>query len=140
MSLKLSRRQLIESIGGGLGVVGLAGMWSDVLGAELGPQLAKGPGHYLGPSLPVKAKHVIMLYLNGGPSQLDMFDPKPALFKYAGQRPNAVDLRTERTTGGLMPSPFEYKRYGRNGVELSELVPQLATVIDDITVIRSIIC
>ena len=53
-----------------------------------------------------------MLYMNGGPSQLDMFDPKPALFKYAGQRPSAVDLRTERTTGGLLPSPFEFKRYG----------------------------
>ena len=51
-----------------------------------------------------------MLYLNGGPSQIDMFDPKPALFKYAGQRPSAVDLRTERTTAGLMPSPFEFKR------------------------------
>ena len=52
-----------------------------------------------GPALPAKAKHVIMLYLNGGPSQLDMFDPKPALFKYAGQRPSAVDLRTERVDG-----------------------------------------
>ena len=78
-----------------------------------------------------------MLYMNGGPSQLDMFDPKPALFKYAGQRPNAVDLRTERTTGGLLPSPFEFKRYGRNGVEVSELLPQLASVIDDVCVIRS---
>ncbi len=113
MSHMLSRRKMIEAIGGGLGMVGLTGMWSDVFGAEL---QAKGPGLYAGPALPAKAKHVIMLYLNGGPSQLDMFDPKPALFKYAGQRPNAVDLRTERTTGGLMPSPFEYKRYGRNGV------------------------
>ena len=78
-----------------------------------------------------------MLYLNGGPSQIDMFDPKPALFKYAGQRPSAVDLRTERTTAGLMPSPFEFKRYGRNGVEVSELLPQLASVIDEMCVIRS---
>src|ERR1044072_5313426 len=126
MSIKLSRRKLIESIGGGLGVVGLAGMWPDVLGADLGA-VPQGLGHYAGPKLPAKAKHVIMLYLNGGPSQLDMFNPKPALFKYAGQRPGAVDLRTERTTGGLFPSPFEYKRYGRNGVEISELLPHLAT-------------
>ena len=134
MSIRLSRRHMIESIGGGLGAVGLAGLWSDVFGAEPG---AANLAHYAGPKLPAKAKHVIMLYLNGGPSQLDMFDPKPALFKYAGQRPNAVDLRTERTTGGLMPSPFEFKRYGRGGIEVSELLPQLASVIDEITVIRS---
>ena len=98
---------------------------------------AAGLGRYAGPALPAKAKHVIMLFMNGGPSQLDMFDPKPALVKYAGQRPSAVDLRTERTTGGLLPSPFEFKRYGRNGVEVSELLPQLAVVIDDMCVIRS---
>src|SRR5580698_7207791 len=134
MSFRLSRRQMIESIGGGLGAVGLTAMWSDVFGADL---KAPGMGHYAGPALPVKAKHVIMLYMNGGPSQIDMFDPKPALFKYAGQRPSAVDIRTERTTAGLFPSPFEFKRYGRNGVEVSELLPQLASVIDDVTVIRS---
>ena len=77
-----------------------------------------------------------MIYLNGGPSQIDMFDPKPALFKYAGQRPSAVDLRTERVTAGLMPSPFEFKRYGRNGVEISELLPQLASVVDEMCIIR----
>ena len=50
---------------------------------------------------------------------------------------NAVDLRTERTTAGLFPSPFEFKRYGRNGVEVSELLPQLGSVIDEMCVIRS---
>ena len=134
MSYKLSRRQMIKSIGGGLGAVGLTAMWSDVFGADL---KTPGMGHYAGPALPVKAKHVIMLYMNGGPSQIDMFDPKPALFKYAGQRPSAVDIRTERTTAGLFPSPFEFKRYGRNGVEVSELLPQLASVVDEMSIIRS---
>ena len=134
MSLKLTRREMIEALGGGLGVVGLAGVFA---GLSRGDVHAAGLGNYAGPALPAKAKHVIMLFLNGGPSQLDMFDPKPALFKYAGQRPSAVDLRTERTTGGLLPSPFEFKRYGRNGVEVSELLPQLASVIDDVCVIRS---
>ena len=78
-----------------------------------------------------------MIYLNGGPSHVDMFDPKPALFKYAGQRPSSVDLRTERVTAGLLPSPFEFKRYGRNGVEISELLPQLSTVVDEMCIIRS---
>jgi hypothetical protein len=135
MSFKLTRREMIEQLGGGLGVVGLAGLFASVSRSEL--HAAGLGGNYAGPALPGKAKHVIMLYMNGGPSQIDMFDPKPALFKYAGQRPSAVDLRTERTTAGLMPSPFEFKRYGRNGVEVSELLPQLASVIDDICVIRS---
>src|SRR5260370_20513149 len=73
----------------------------------------------------------------GGPSQVDMFDPKPALLKYQGQRPGSVDLRTERQTGGLLPSPFQYKKHGQSGVEISELAPQLSSVIDDICVIRS---
>src|SRR5687768_7828771 len=134
MKLKLTRREMIESLGGGLGIVGLAGIFAGLSRSDV---RAAGLGNYAGPKLPGKAKHVIMLYMNGGPSQLDMFDPKPALFKYAGQRPSAVDLRTERTTGGLFPSPFEFKRYGRNGVEVSELLPQLASVVDEMCIIRS---
>ena len=125
---------MIENLGGGLGVVGLAGLFASLSRSDV---RAAGLGNYPVPLVAPKAKHVIMLYMNGGPSQLDMFDPKPALYKYAGQRPSAVDLRTERTTGGLLPSPFEFKRYGRNGVEVSELLPQLASVIDDVCVIRS---
>ena len=125
---------MIESLGGGLGIVGLAGIFASMSRSALH---AAGLGNYRRACVAPKAKHVIMLYMNGGPSQLDMFDPKPALFKYAGQRPSAVDLRTERTTGGLLPSPFEFKRYGRNGVEVSELLPQLASVIDEVCVIRS---
>ena len=73
----------------------------------------------------------------GGPSQLDMFDPKPALLKHQGQRPASVDLRTERTTGGLLPSPFEFKQHGRGGIHVSSLLPNIASTIDDICVIQS---
>jgi hypothetical protein len=118
----MMRRYFFQSLCGGLGSVGLAGM----LHAE-----PRG-GHF-----PAKAKHVIFLFLTGGPSHLDMLDPKPALAKYAGQRPSSVDLRTERVTGGLLPSPFTFKRYGRNGIEVSELLPHLAATIDEIAVIRS---
>ncbi len=90
------------------------------------------------PHFAPRAKHLIVLFMTGGPSQLDMFDPKPALLKYAGQRPPSVDLRTERVTGGLLPSRFEFKRHGRNGVEVSELLPRLASVIDDVCVLRSV--
>src|SRR5580692_10987424 len=127
---KLSRRAMIQSLCGGLGSVGLAGL----LGGPAA-QAAPTVGHYTGPRLPVKAKHVICLFMAGGPSHVDLFDPKPALLKYQGQRPNSVDLRTERQTGGLLPSPFQYKKSGQGGVEISELLPQISSVIDDICVI-----
>src|SRR5947208_2729768 len=126
-----SRRAMLQSLCGGLGSVGLAGLFADQ------PSVAAALGRYTGPRIAPKAKHVICLFMAGGPSHVDMFDPKPALLKFQGQRPGSVDLRTERQTGGLLPSPFVFKKYGRNGVELSELVPQLATVIDEVCVIRS---
>src|SRR6266853_5971645 len=79
----------------------------------------------------------VALYMPGGPSQLDLFDPKPALKRYAGQRPDAVNLRTERTTGGLLPSPFTFKKHGQSGLEISELLPNLAALADDLCVVRS---
>jgi hypothetical protein len=135
MSLKLTRREMIEALGGGLGVIGLASAFAGL--SETPVQAATAGGHYLGPGLPGKAKHMIMLFMTGGPSQLDMFDYKPALYKYLGQRPAAVDIRTERPTAGLMPTPFEFRQYGRGGVEVSELLPNIAGCIDDICVIKS---
>jgi len=78
-----SRREWIQSLCGGLGSVGLLGTL-----ASSSAQAAT-TGHYTGPAIAPKAKHVIFLFLTGGPSQLDMFDPKPVLAKYAGQRPAA---------------------------------------------------
>lgn len=126
MNESLSRRAWIQSLCGGLGSVGLAGMLEAAI-----------PGKYAGPKIAPKAKHVICLFMTGGPSQVDMFDPKPALLKHQGQRPSTVDLRTERQTGGLLPSSFAFKKHGNSGVEASELVPQLGSVIDEICVIRS---
>jgi hypothetical protein len=126
----LSRRALIERLFGGIGAAGIAGLLPGNVQAAI-------PGHYTGPRTPGKARRVISLFMTGGPSQLDMFDPKPALLKYEGQRPDSVDLRTERQTAGLLPSPFEFKKYGAGGVEVSNLLPQLATVIDKVCVIRS---
>ena len=122
----MTRRAWIESLCGGFGSVGLAGM------------LAADRARAAGPHFAPKAKHVIFLFMTGGPSQMDMFDPKPALLKYQGQRPSSVDLRTERVTGGLLPSPFSFRAHGRNGVEVSELLPQTASVIDEICVMRSV--
>jgi Protein of unknown function (DUF1501) len=96
-----------------------------------------GGGLYAGLRTPGKAKHVISLFLSGGPSHVDLFDPKPALVKFQGQRPGSVDLRTERQTGGLMPSPFQFAKRGQSGIECSEMIPQLSSVVDDLCVIRS---
>ena len=132
MTNHFSRREWIQSLCGGLGSVGLLGM--------LANQHAQAAtmGHYSGPQIPAKAKHVIFLFLTGGPSQLDMFDPKPILSKYEGQRPAAVQgFRTERETGGLLASPFKFRKHGKSGIEVSELLPEIASVIDDVCVIRS---
>jgi len=118
-----NRRQFFQSMTAGFGGFALA----DLLGAAP-----------TGPHFAPKAKHVIFLFMAGGPSQMDLFDPKPALLKYQGQRPSSVDLRTERVTGGLLPSPFAFQKHGRNGIELSELLPQMAGVIDDVCVLRGV--
>ena len=81
MTSKLSRRKMIESVFGSVGAVGLSAM----LGSPL--EAAQPLGHYTGARTPGKAKHVISLFLSGGPSHVDLFDPKPALVKFQGQRP-----------------------------------------------------
>jgi len=108
--------------------VGLSGMLASELSGAVSPT---------GPHFAPSAKHVIFLFLTGGPSHIDMFDHKPALEKYAGQRPNSADLRTERMTGGLLPSPFEFQQHGQSGIEVSELLPNLAGIVDELCVIRS---
>jgi uncharacterized membrane protein len=89
---------------------------------------------------PGKAKAVIHLFMNGGPSQVDLFDPKPALKRLAGSAPPrdiASEIEFTNEVGGMLPSPFEFKRYGKAGIELSELLPGLGSVIDDVCLIRS---
>lgn len=122
---QVTRRDALGTVGGGLGAIGLAGLLSGESQAAQGPRFAP------------KAKRVIHLFMNGGPFQGDLFDPKPALTKYAGQRPKGADLVTERPTGGLLASPFKFHKSGKSGVPVSELLPKLAERIDDICVLRS---
>ena len=124
----MTRRELVQSLCGGIGLAGVL---------SVPDARAAAPGHYSGKRTAGKAKHVICLAMAGGPSHLDMFDPKPALVRYQGQRPDSVDLRTERQTGGLLPSPFRFQKQGKAGIEVSELLPRLGATIDDICVIRS---
>src|SRR5205085_7747343 len=83
------------------------------------------------------AKHVIHIFLNGGPSHVDTFDPKPSLTRYNGQTLPTANLPTERKTGAALASPFRFERYGQSGIEVSELFHHTAQHIDDICVIRS---
>jgi uncharacterized protein (DUF1501 family) len=128
MNQPITRRDMIRSLGAGLGSIALYGML-----AEEKARATSVPT----PHFPPKAKHSIVLFMPGGPSQIDLFDPKPALVRYAGQRPDSVNLRTERVTGGLLPSPFRFARHGQSGLVLSELLPNLAAIADDLCVVRS---
>jgi hypothetical protein len=89
------------------------------------------------PHFPAKAKRVIFLFLNGGMSQVDTFDPKPMLVKHDGEPMPGPKIITDRASGNLMRSPFEFKRCGKSGIEVSNIFPQVGAHIDDICVIRS---
>ncbi len=127
-----NRRAILQRLGGGLGMLGAAGAMTtpQAFGMEAAARMR-------GPHFEPKAKRVIHLFMNGGPFQADLFDPKPALKKYEGQRPASADLATERPTGGLLPSPFRFRNCGESGLPVSELLPQLSNHIDDICVLRS---
>ncbi len=129
----ISRREMLHRCGAGFGWLGLAA----VLGQE---KLRAAETHPLAPKAPhfaPRAKHVIQILANGGPAQMDTFDPKPELTKYHGQR-LPMHLATERPTGAALGSPFKFQRYGQCGMEVSELFAPLAEKhADDLCLIRS---
>ncbi len=132
----LSRRELLGRMGAGFASLGLMG----ALGSSAFSQTTNS--NPLAPKLPpgkARAKRVIFLFMNGGPSQVDTFDPKPALLKYANQ-PVPLNLPTERKTGSALPSPFGFKKYGQSGIEVSDLFPNVAKHVDDMAIIRSMHC
>jgi len=133
-----TRRELLNRVGMGMGTLALTPLLRDgghLHAAEatevLSPTAAKPP------RFTPRAKHVIHIFINGGPSHVDTFDPKPALEKYAGKPIPSGNLATERKTGAAFPSPFKFSRFGQSGIEVSELFQKTAECIDDITVIRS---
>jgi hypothetical protein len=115
---------MIHALGGGLGGLGLASMLADEAHAA--------------PHFTPRARRIIQLFMNGGPFGPDLFDPKPAINKYAGQRPRAVELRTENQTGQLMAVPFRFQKHGRSGLEMSDLLPRLSGQADKLCVLRSL--
>ncbi|MCO8123958.1 DUF1501 domain-containing protein [Stieleria sp. TO1_6] len=129
--LSIDRRQLLTGLGG-LGSIGATNLLScNAAATGIGSAA-------IGPHFPAKAKRVIHLFMNGGPFQGDLFDPKPLLEKYAGTKPAGADLLTERPTAGLLPSPFRFQPRGQSGVPVSELLPNISRHIDDICVLKSL--
>src|SRR6516165_1567584 len=111
MQTLLSRREWLRQTGTGLGMLGLAGLLVD--SGLLGGSAARAAADPLAPRathFPARARHVIHIYLNGGPSHLDTFDPKPLLKKYEGQKLPQGNLTTERPTGAALPSPFRFQK------------------------------
>src|SRR5580692_6303668 len=114
-----SRRELLQRGGIGFGLLGLGILEADAAEWESptsSTPLAPKKPHFAG-----KTKRVVHLFMNGGASQVDTFDPKPLLDKYHGKPLPATNLRTERKTAGAMRSPFKFARYGQSGIEISEL-------------------
>ena len=114
-----------------MGWLGLAALLQGEPAFDPADPLAPKP-----PPLPAKAKRVLHIFMNGGPSQVDTFDPKPALQKYAGKA-LPIHLRTERQTGAAFPSPFEFQRHGESGLEVSEIFSKVGEHADKLCVVRS---
>ena len=138
----LTRRELIGRMGNGFAALGLMSLLGE-------SAYAMGPGgqdaqaarmlNPMAPKLPplkAKAQRVIFLFMNGGPSQVDTFDPKPSLQTFAGQA-IPLQLPTERRTGAALPSPYGFKKYGQSGIEVSDIFPNVAKHVDDMCIIRS---
>ena len=129
----ITRRDALRTMGCGFGYLSLASM--------VGQSLARAESMDRPPWMITdkpKAKHVIFLFMNGGLSQVDSFDPKPMLEKYHGQPMPGGDLQHERKTGNLMKSPFTFKKHGQSGMEVSEIFPHIAECVDDMCFVRSV--
>ena len=136
----LTRREFLSRMGNGFAMLGLAGVaGSQALAAAAAPVTGGGLSNPLAPhapQFPGKAKRVIFLFMNGGPSQVDTFDPKPKLTEFHGKA-IPLDLRTERRTGSAFMSPFKFQKYGQSGIEVSDLFSNVAKHVDDMCIIRS---
>ncbi len=142
MPAPLSRRELLMRAANGFGALALAALAGESAGAatdeatlgQLNP-LAPRPSHYR-----AKAKSVIFLFMDGGPSQVDTFDPKPRLAREHGE---PIKIKVQPTqfdnVGKVLQSPWKFQQYGNSGIPVSELFPHVATCVDDLAIIRSMV-
>jgi hypothetical protein len=139
MKRLLSRREALHEVGLGFGALAFGAMLGEQRGLAAGAPTASKPD--LKPKQPhfaPRARNVIFIYISGGPSTIDMFDPKPVLARYDGQ-PAPFEIKGRALNGSqqVMASPWSFKKYGRSGRSVSELLPHFAGVVDDVTFVRS---
>ncbi|CAN5216611.1 DUF1501 domain-containing protein [soil metagenome] len=131
-STPLTRRQMLSRCANGFGAVALAGLWAEQGQANSG-NVSVGVPHF-----PAKAKNVIFLFMDGGPSQMDTFDPKPRLAREHGQ---PIKMKTPPTqfnnVGNVLQSPWKFRPRGQSGTPVSDLFPHVAQCVDDLAVVRS---
>src|SRR5262245_61551645 len=130
-SSALTRRAFLGRYAGSLGALALAQLAAEADEPSRDPLAPKKPHHA------AKAKAVICLFQHGGPSQMDLFDPKPELTKQHGKpHPDKLEVHFHTQQGKLLASPFKFAKCGKSGVELSELLPHTAKIVDDIQLVR----
>ena len=135
----LSRRDFLARSGAGIGLLGLAALLGDDLllapGAE-GAVAAGSPLAPRAPQFPAKAKHIVQIFAQGAPSQVDTWDPKPMLTKYDGKE---IPDNKDGKGGGSVAfgSPFKFEKRGKSGIEVSEVFPKLGEHVDEMAIIRS---
>jgi Protein of unknown function (DUF1501) len=132
--LILDRRDFLQRCGTGFGALALGGLMS---GSQSALGMSAGPASAATRHFAPKAKRVVHLFMNGGPSQVDTFDHKTSLDTYHGKKIPLEGMSTERPTGAVLRSPFSFSRYGKSGLEVSELFRHTAQHADDLCVIRS---
>ena len=139
----VSRRHMLSSCASGFGSLALAGLVQDAAFAD-SPKGANNEtgfaGH--GPHNEVRAKNVIFLYMDGGPSQVDTFDPKPMLDKFNGRDPGKlfnVEPTQFNNNGNVLASPWKFRQHGESGIPVSSLFPHVAECVDELAVIRSMV-
>ena len=133
---RASRREALKQMGAGFGWLALTSLLAEEAAAS-------GPLALREPHFAPRAKRVIMLFMFGGPSHIDTFDPKPLLNRDSGKplpfaKPRIISF--PRRAGDLIGSPFEFKQYGQSGAYVSELFPHVAGIVDDLAIVRSMHC
>lgn len=130
----ITRREMLRTFSGGFGALALAGLLND----EARAAAAANPLAPKSPMYPARAKRVIFLFMHGGPSHVDTFDPKPLLTRDNGKPLPFAKPRVQfAETGNLLKSPWDFKKYGQSGIEVSDLFPHVGGMADDLCVIRS---
>src|SRR5215470_1214341 len=139
---QITRRWFFQQCGVGLGAIALGRLFQQ--NGLAGPQAATNPLAPKQPHFPAKAKNVIFLFMAGAPSHLELFDYKPQLAKFDGTLPPPELLKGYRAAfinpnSKLLGPKFKFAKYGQSGAELSELLPHLSKVVDDIAVVKSMV-